>query len=202
MLGPKSRVLTTSAQSFKGADNAFQQINGFPADKCSNTCSTIHQREIYHEDNTICPSSNQNQVTISSRNATYSCVKQKCYAFLPIMVTFIKIIKADCLDGSYSIPVFSSCQVGGQHCSTLASLPEIFQQLPGCCQLNAAVFLLQLSGIGHFPTLLQDSPVFTLSNGRHKKFTISMPYFHFKLTLFSLFVRKYGHGINPLTPKI
>ena len=126
MLGPKSRVLTTSAQSFKGADNALLQVNDFPADKCSNKCSTIHQREIYHEDNTICPSSNQNQVTISSRNATYSCVKQKCIAFLPIMVTFIKIIKADCLDGSCSIPVFSSCQVGGQHCSTLVSLPEIF----------------------------------------------------------------------------
>ena len=29
-----------------------------------------------------------------------------------------------------------------------------------------------------------------------------MPYFHFKLTLFSLFVRKYGLGLNPLTPKI
>lgn len=126
MLGPKSRVLTTSAQSFKGADNALLQVNDFPADKCSNTCSTIHQREIYHEDNTICPSSNQNQVTISSRNATFSCVKQKCIGFLPIMVTFIKIIKADCLDGSYSIPVFSSCLVGGQHCSYLVSLPEIF----------------------------------------------------------------------------
>ena len=35
-----------------------------------------------------------------------------------------------------------------------------------------------------------------------KKFTISMPYFHFKLTLLSLFVRKYGLGLNPLTPKI
>lgn len=81
MLGPKSHVLTTSAQLFKGADNALLQVNDFPADKCSNKCSTIHQREIYHEDNTICPSSNQNQVTISSRNATYSCVKQKMYCF-------------------------------------------------------------------------------------------------------------------------